>query len=80
MVLSTTTLLKAAQYERYVIGAFNVYNAEGVHAVVGAAEAERSPVTRPLPWICRTYYKAAVDAMEAVVRRKLRLFGSTARA
>jgi tagatose 1,6-diphosphate aldolase GatY/KbaY len=43
MLASTTTLLRAAEDGGYAIGAFNVYNLEGVRAVVGAAEAERSP-------------------------------------
>ena len=36
-------LLQQAHQEGYAIGAFNVYNLEGVLAVVGAAQAERSP-------------------------------------
>jgi tagatose 1,6-diphosphate aldolase GatY/KbaY len=43
MLISTKTLLTAAQKHGYAIGAFNVYNLEGVKAVVAAAEAERSP-------------------------------------
>jgi tagatose 1,6-diphosphate aldolase GatY/KbaY len=43
MLASTTTLLRAAEDGDYALGAFNVYNLEGVRAVVGAAEAERSP-------------------------------------
>jgi len=37
-------LLNEARTGNYAIGAFNVYNLEGVLAVVRAAEAERSPV------------------------------------
>lgn len=44
MLTSTKTILHAAQSAGYAIGAFNVYNLEGVKAVVAAAEAERSPV------------------------------------
>src|SRR5689334_19710169 len=36
-------LLAGARAAGYAIGAFNVYNLEGVLAVVGAAEAERGP-------------------------------------
>ncbi|NJL56623.1 class II fructose-bisphosphate aldolase [bacterium] len=36
-------LLKAAQQNRYAVGAFNVYNLEGALAVARAAEAENSP-------------------------------------
>ena len=43
MLASTITLLQNAQREGYAIGAFNVYNLEGVKAVVGAAEAKSSP-------------------------------------
>lgn len=42
----TTTLslfLKNAKHGGYAVGAFNVYNLEGIQAVVAAAEAERSP-------------------------------------
>ncbi|MDZ4718494.1 MAG: class II fructose-bisphosphate aldolase [Roseiflexaceae bacterium] len=43
MRVSMLPLLQAAQAGGYAIGAFNVYNLEGVQAVVAAAEAERSP-------------------------------------
>lgn len=43
MNTSTNILLQQARRGGYAIGAFNVYNLEGVLAVVGAAEAERSP-------------------------------------
>jgi tagatose 1,6-diphosphate aldolase GatY/KbaY len=39
-----TTLLRAATTGGYAIGAFNIYNLEGVRAVVSAAEMHRSPV------------------------------------
>jgi len=44
MLTSTTELLRAAMAGGYAIGAFNVYNLEGVRAVVCAAETHRSPV------------------------------------
>jgi tagatose 1,6-diphosphate aldolase GatY/KbaY len=44
MIVPTIELLGAAQSRGYAIGAFNVYNLEGAHAVIAAAEAERSPV------------------------------------
>ncbi|KAK4752559.1 hypothetical protein SAY87_021357 [Trapa incisa] len=40
---STKDLLLNAEKGGYAIGAFNVYNLEGVEAVVSAAEEERSP-------------------------------------
>ena len=36
-------MLEAAESGGYAVGAFNVYNLEGVAAVVGAAEALDSP-------------------------------------
>jgi tagatose 1,6-diphosphate aldolase GatY/KbaY len=44
MLASVRELLLTAQHGGYALGAFNVYNLEGVSAVVGAAESERSPV------------------------------------
>ena len=43
MLTPTKTLLRKAQSEGYALGAFNVYNLEGILAVVHAAEAEHSP-------------------------------------
>lgn len=43
MLVPTTSLLQAATAGGYAIGAFNIYNLEGVRAVVQAAEALRSP-------------------------------------
>jgi tagatose 1,6-diphosphate aldolase GatY/KbaY len=43
MIVATTSLLQKAQADGYAIGAFNIYNLEGVRAVVLAAVAERSP-------------------------------------
>eukprot|EP01018_Ginkgo_biloba_P005639 Gb_23165 [translate_table: standard] len=40
---STLDLLLEAEKGGYAVGAFNVYNLEGVAAVVAAAEAEKSP-------------------------------------
>ncbi len=44
MQISTAELLEAARSHQCAIGAFNIYNLEGVKAVIGAAEALRSPV------------------------------------
>ena len=44
MLSSLPPLLQAATTGGYAIGAFNIYNLEGVRAVLRAAEAERSPV------------------------------------
>ncbi|MEL6496021.1 MAG: class II fructose-bisphosphate aldolase [Cyanobacteria bacterium J06623_7] len=43
MLTSTKELLETAQKHKYAVGAFNLYNLEGVKAVVKAAEAEHSP-------------------------------------
>ena len=44
MIASITSLLRSADEGGYALGAFNVYNLEGVRAVVAASEAEGSPV------------------------------------
>lgn len=41
--LSTKEILQEAEKRRYAVGAFNVYNLEGVEAVIAAAEEENSP-------------------------------------
>jgi len=43
MLASALALLRDARDGGYALGAFNVYNLEGVRAVLAAAEAERSP-------------------------------------
>jgi tagatose 1,6-diphosphate aldolase GatY/KbaY len=43
MLTPTKTMLQMAEEGGYAIGAFNVYNLEGVRAVVAAAEEEYSP-------------------------------------
>ncbi len=43
MLSSTKELLETARRNAYAIGAFNVYNLEGVKAVIAAAEVSRSP-------------------------------------
>lgn len=43
MLASTQELLETARKNIYAIGAFNVYNLEGVKAVISAAEDCRSP-------------------------------------
>jgi tagatose 1,6-diphosphate aldolase GatY/KbaY len=44
MLSSTRDLLETARRNVYAIGAFNIYNLEGVRAVVAASEALNSPV------------------------------------
>ncbi|MBD2460444.1 class II fructose-bisphosphate aldolase [Oscillatoria sp. FACHB-1407] len=43
MLSSTQELLETARRNAYAIGAFNIYNLEGVKAVINAAEASHSP-------------------------------------
>jgi tagatose 1,6-diphosphate aldolase GatY/KbaY len=43
MLIPTKTLLETATAKSFAIGAFNIYNLEGVKAVVQAAEASQSP-------------------------------------
>ncbi|HEY3473217.1 MAG TPA: class II fructose-bisphosphate aldolase, partial [Anaerolineales bacterium] len=44
MLTSLNELLRNAKSGHYAVGAFNVYNLEGIKAVLGAAEAEHSPI------------------------------------
>lgn len=44
MLISLKELLSKAEAARYAVGAFNVYNLEGVKAVITAAEVSHSPV------------------------------------
>ncbi|AFY71478.1 fructose-bisphosphate aldolase [Thalassoporum mexicanum PCC 7367] len=43
MLISTKTLLEIATAKSFAVGAFNIYNLEGVKAVVQAAEMSESP-------------------------------------
>ena len=43
MLASLPALLEHAQRQQYAVGAFNVYNLEGVQAVMAAAEQAHSP-------------------------------------
>lgn len=44
MQISLVDLMQDAEKFNYAVGAFNVYNLEGIKAVIAAAEAEKSPV------------------------------------
>ncbi len=44
MIVQTTHLLMKARKAKYAVGAFNVYNIEGIQAVIQAAEEMKSPV------------------------------------
>jgi tagatose 1,6-diphosphate aldolase GatY/KbaY len=63
MLTPTQTLLAHAQTGGYAIGAFNVYNFEGVRAVLDAAEQAKSPVMLQLHPQALKYGGAALVAL-----------------
>lgn len=63
MLSSTQELLETARRNAYAIGAFNVYNLEGVKAVVNAAEATRSPAMLQLHPSALKYGKLPLVAL-----------------
>ncbi len=63
MLTSTQELLETARRNVYAIGAFNVYNLEGVKAVITAAEAASSPVMLQLHPSALKYGKAPLVAL-----------------
>ena len=73
MLAALKPLLDAAQSEGYAIGAFNVYNLEGVRAVIRAAEHARSPVMLQLHPSAHQYGGSPLVALclEAAVVRPL---------
>jgi tagatose 1,6-diphosphate aldolase GatY/KbaY len=63
MLSSTRELLETARRNAYAIGAFNIYNLEGVKAVVNAAEASQSPVMLQLHPSALQYGKLPLVAL-----------------
>ena len=63
MLIPTKKLLIDAQVGGYAIGAFNVYNLEGVKAVIQAAEATKSPVMLQLHPKALAYGGASLVAL-----------------
>lgn len=63
MLTSTQELLETARRNVYAIGAFNVYNLEGVKAVINAAEAVRSPAMLQLHPSALKYGKLPLVSM-----------------
>lgn len=51
--------MKNAEKGGYAVGAFNVYNLEGVEAVVAAAEEKHSPA---ILQVSGSYYRHAFDS------------------
>ncbi|CAA9564498.1 fructose/tagatose bisphosphate aldolase [uncultured Synechococcales cyanobacterium] len=63
MLSSTIELLHTARRNAYAIGAFNIYNLEGVRAVVEAAEAFESPAMLQLHPSALSYGKSPLVAL-----------------
>jgi tagatose 1,6-diphosphate aldolase GatY/KbaY len=63
MLSSTLELLVTAQRNKYAIGAFNIYNLEGVKAVINAAEANNSPAMLQLHPSALKYGKLPLVAL-----------------
>ncbi|MEG3439331.1 class II fructose-bisphosphate aldolase [Pannus brasiliensis CCIBt3594] len=63
MLASTRELLETARKNIYAIGAFNVYNLEGVKAVISAAEEYRSPAMLQIHPSALKYGKLPLVAM-----------------
>lgn len=63
MLVSTRELLNTARRKAYAIGAFNVYNLEGVQAVINAAEALDSPAILQLHPSSLLYGKSPLVAL-----------------
>lgn len=74
MVLSSSReLLETARRNAYAIGAFNIYNLEGVKAVVNAAEASNSPAMLQLHPSALTYGKLPLVALCLEAARSARV-------
>lgn len=63
MLSSTHDLLETARRNAYAIGAFNIYNLEGVKAVINAAEITRSPAMLQLHPSALKYGKLPLVAL-----------------
>ena len=70
MLASTRELLNTALRSGYAIGAFNVYNLEGVTAVINAAEALHSPAILQLHPSALLYGKSPLVALCIKAARK----------
>jgi tagatose 1,6-diphosphate aldolase GatY/KbaY len=63
MLASTRELLETARKNLYAIGAFNVYNLEGVKAVISAAQEYRSPAMLQIHPSALKYGKSTLVAL-----------------
>ncbi|MEG4534548.1 class II fructose-bisphosphate aldolase [Microcoleus sp. D2_18a_D3] len=70
MLASTSELLNTALRNGYAIGAFNVYNLEGVKAVINAAEALDSPAILQIHPSALQYGKSPLVALCIKAARK----------
>ncbi|MEG4393503.1 class II fructose-bisphosphate aldolase [Microcoleus sp. BROC3] len=70
MLASTSELLNTALRNGYAIGAFNVYNLEGVKAVIKAAEALHSPAILQLHPSVLQYGKSPLVGLSMEAARK----------
>ena len=70
MLASTSELLNTARRNAYAIGAFNVYNLEGVKAVIDAAQALQSPAMLQLHPSALKYGKSPLVALCMEAARK----------
>ncbi|MBD1831022.1 class II fructose-bisphosphate aldolase [Microcoleus vaginatus GB1-A2] len=70
MLASTSELLNTAWRKGYAIGAFNVYNLEGVKAVINAAEGLHSPAILQLHPSALQYGKSPLVALCMEAARK----------
>lgn len=73
MLVDLRAVLAAAQTGGYAVGAFNVYNLEGVRAVIGAAEAARSPVILQFHPSALSYGGQALIALCLAAAREARV-------
>ncbi|MEG4958695.1 MULTISPECIES: class II fructose-bisphosphate aldolase [unclassified Microcoleus] len=70
MLASTSELLNTALRNGYAIGAFNVYNLEGIKAVINAAEGLHSPAILQLHPSVLQYGKSPLVALSMEAARK----------
>lgn len=73
MLITTIELIRAADLGGYAVGAFNVYNLEGVKAVLNAAEAEVSPVMLQLHPSALRYGGAPLMALSLEAARQSKI-------
>ena len=78
MLVTSKEVLNVATAEGYAVGAFNINNVEIVQAIVEAATEEKSLITISVSPSAINY--AGLDYVTAMVKAKMRLFGSSGKA